>query len=123
MIEHPYITAPLLAVAVLVAFVCSIGLLVMRDAYQRMHFATPVVSVTILFITIAIWIEDPQWQARIKSALIALILFLMNAVLSHATARAIRLRQSDRLEISREENIPVVNEKGQPVAEPSEVRT
>ena len=120
MIHHPYITGALLGIAVLLAFLCSIGLLVMRDPYQRMQFSTPIVSIPILLITIAIWIEDGEWQARIKSALIALILFLMNAVLSHATTRAIRIREVGRLEICAEEAIPTVDENGKALAGPGE---
>ena len=120
MTHHPYITGSLLGVAVLLAFLCSIGLLVMRDAFQRMQFATPIVTISILLITIGIWIEDGEWQARIKSALIALILFLMNAVLSHATTRAIRIREVGRLEISAEEAIPTVDENGKALAGPGE---
>jgi monovalent cation/proton antiporter MnhG/PhaG subunit len=118
MIQHPYITGSLLAVVVILTFLCAVGLLVMRDPYQRMQFATPVVSIAILLITASIWIEDPHWQARIKSAMIALLLFLMNSILSHATARAIRLRDADHWPLSPEDQIPIVNDKGQPVAQP-----
>ena len=118
MMHHPYITGSLLGVAVLLAFLCSVGLLVMRDAFQRLQFATPIVTISIFLITIGIWIEDDQWQARIKSALIALILFVMNAVLSHTTARAIRIRDVERLEISAEESIPIVDETGRHLPSP-----
>ncbi|MBV8780439.1 MAG: monovalent cation/H(+) antiporter subunit G [Phycisphaerae bacterium] len=113
-VHHPWITGSLVGVAVLLAILCALGLAIMRDAYQRLHFTTPVVSISSLLIAIAVWLEDGDWQARIKVILIALILCVMNAILSHATARAVRIRNVARWEIKAEEAIPIVDEHGKP---------
>jgi monovalent cation/proton antiporter MnhG/PhaG subunit len=116
MAQHPIITGCLLGTAAALCIFCSIGLAVVRDSYQRIHFSAPVTSIAIVLITSAVWIEDSQWQARIKSALIAIMLFFMNSVLSHATARAIRLRKLEHWEVESDEQVPLLNERGDPIA-------
>jgi multisubunit Na+/H+ antiporter MnhG subunit len=48
--------------------------------------------------------------------LIAIMLFFMNSVLSHATARAIRLRKLEHWEVESDEQVPLLNERGDPIA-------
>ena len=91
--HHPYLTCILLSLAVGLALICASGLLVVRDVYQRMHFSSPITSWCIGLIAIAVWIEDHDPQARGKVIAVMLILFLMNSVLTHATARAVRVRR------------------------------
>lgn len=112
MTHHPIITGLLLGVAVALAIMCSIGLLVMRDAYQRLHFSAPVVTISMLLIVIAVFVEENDSQARIKSVLIFVLMLVMNSIVSHATGRAIRIRQLGQLAAKEEEKIPVVNDKG-----------
>ncbi|MGA2232250.1 MAG: monovalent cation/H(+) antiporter subunit G [Tepidisphaeraceae bacterium] len=112
MTHHPVITGSLLGVAVALAVICSIGLLVMRDAYQRLHFSAPVVTISMLLIVIAVFLEEPDAQARIKVVLIFVFMTAMNSVLCHATARAIRIRQVGGLAPLEREQIPVVPAKG-----------
>jgi monovalent cation/proton antiporter MnhG/PhaG subunit len=97
-LHHPFITGLLVWAAVALAVLCSIGIVVMRDPFQRLHFSAAVVSWSAPLLTIAVWLEDSDWQARLKAILITLILFWMNSILTHATARAIRLRQVKHLE-------------------------
>jgi monovalent cation/proton antiporter MnhG/PhaG subunit len=113
MAHHPIISGVLLGVAVAICLVCAIGVAIMRDAYQRLQFSAPVVTVAITLIVIAIWIEDAQWQSRIKATLIALILFFTNAILSHATARAIRIRNIGAWPPTAEEHIPIRKDHGE----------
>lgn len=106
--HHPVITTILLAAAALLCLLCAVGLFAMRDAFQRLHFSSPIASLAIFFFVVAIWLEDPDWQSRIKSALIALFLFFMNSVLSHATARAIHIRRTGHWPPSPDEHLPIV---------------
>ena len=112
MTQHPVITGSLLGVAVALAIICSIGLLVMRDPYQRLHFSAPVVTLSMLLIVIAVFIEEPDAQARIKVVLIVLFMTVTNSILSHTTARAIRIRQIGGLAPLEQEQIPIVQAKG-----------
>jgi monovalent cation/proton antiporter MnhG/PhaG subunit len=107
MSHHPHIIGVLLGLAVAIAIWCSLGLLIMRDAYQRLHFATPVVSLGTLLIAIAVFLENHDVGARIKIIFIGVILFCMNAVLSHATARAVFIRQLGHWIPQPKDKIPV----------------
>ncbi len=91
------IASVLVAVAVALAIVCSTGVAVMEDALQRLHFSAAVTSFSTGLIVAAVWLDDPNWQARLKALLIAVVLFVMNSVFSHSTARAIRVRESKQL--------------------------
>ncbi len=107
MTHHPIATGTLLALAVALAIVCSFGMAIMRDAFQRLHFSAPIVSFSSLFIVIAVFLEETQVQARLKVVLIAVLLFCLNAVLTHATAKATRVRKAGHWAIRPEEHIPL----------------
>jgi len=83
----------LLGLAVVVAVLSSIGIAVMRDPYQRLHFISPPASVSALLVTAAIFFGEKQKQAGAKAALVAFLLYFMNAVITHATARAHFVRE------------------------------
>lgn len=72
---------------------CSLGLVVMRTSYERLHFITPPAAVGSFLLTIAVFVAEPQIVAGLKTLVIAFLLIFSNAVVSHATARAIRIRQ------------------------------
>ena len=111
--HHPTIAAYLVGIAVALALACSLGVAVMRTALERLHFSAPLTSFGVALIACAVWIDDPNWQARLKVTLIAAIMFLMNAILSHATARAIRIRDDKRFEPLSSEHVPLVT-NGEP---------
>jgi monovalent cation/proton antiporter MnhG/PhaG subunit len=110
MTHHPLITGLLLGAAVALAIVCSIGLLVMRDAYQRLHFSAPVVTLSMLLICIAVFIEERDSQARIKVVLIYVLMLVMNSVLSHATGRAIRIRRTGHWDARQKAGVLLLND-------------
>ena len=107
MTHHPLVTAILLGLAVGLAVLCSFGMAIMRDAFQRLHFAGPIVWFSSLLIVIAVFLEESQAQARLKVVLIALLLLCLNAVLTHATAKSTRVRKLGHWEVRPEEHIPV----------------
>lgn len=107
-VHHPIVVGILVGIAVLLAIVCSVGVMVMRDAYQRMHFSAIVVTFSTLLIAAAVWVEEKDPQPRIKVILIGLILFVMNSVLTAATAKATRIHDQEHWEPHPEEQIPVI---------------
>lgn len=107
-VHHPIVIGILVGIAVGLAIVCSIGVMVMRDAFQRLQFTAVVVTFAMLLIAVAVWVEEKDPQARIKVVLIGLILFVMNSVLTSATAKAVRIHQKGYWEPHPEEKIPVV---------------
>ncbi len=83
----------LLVIAVLsVAFACT-GVLVMRDVYERLHYLAAPGTVGVVALAGAVFAEEGLGQAGLTVALVALVVLLSNAVLTHATARAARIRQ------------------------------
>lgn len=75
-----------------IALICSWLMLRMRDEYQMMHFISPPASVSAILITIAIFVQRGARPESFKAVFITLILLLMNSVVTHATARAFRIR-------------------------------
>ena len=82
----------------------------MSDAFQRLQFISPVVTISSFLLTAAIWIEEPDWQARLKILFIFLTLILMNSVLTTATAKAIRIRKLNRWSLARDEKIHLIGD-------------
>jgi multicomponent Na+:H+ antiporter subunit G len=87
------LVAALLVVGVGVTLASCVGVLVMRDAYDRLHFTAPATTIAPLAIAAAIVLEERLSAAGIKALLVALALLVTNPVLTHATARAARIRQ------------------------------
>ncbi len=95
-------TAGDVAVAALVVFgvgvevLCAIGLLVMRDPFDRLHYLGPASILGPLALAVAVLIDAHDVASRIKVVLIVLTLLIVGPVLTHATARAIQARQAGR---------------------------
>ena len=92
----------LLGFGVAIELACCVGVLVMDDAYDKLHYLGPA--------------ADPRARSRspprsssgspsprpaIKALLTAGLLIVASPVLTHATARALYIRQRDHLEPSR----------------------
>lgn len=78
--------------AVVTSLVCCLGIVLMKDLFERLHYMATVSTVATVALLAAVVIEQGWGQAAIKMSLIVIVLFLMNAVLTHATARAARVR-------------------------------
>jgi multisubunit Na+/H+ antiporter MnhG subunit len=91
------VVAVLVGVAVLVAVLSCVGVFVMRDPYDSLHFTAPASVLSPALIAIAVVMDEGIGsQAGIKSILVALLLIVLNTVLVHATARAARIRAAGR---------------------------
>jgi len=83
-----------LGLGVAVAIMSSIGILAMRDAYQRVHYVTPISLLTPVSIGIAILIQS-GWSSRSAQTWLAIgFMAIASPFLSHATMRAIRIRET-----------------------------
>ncbi len=83
----------LIALAVTVAVLCTIGLVAMRDAADRLHYVGPLTTVAPGLIALAIIVEDGVTsQAALKSLAIAVLMLLTSPIVSYATLRAIATR-------------------------------
>lgn len=84
----------LVGVAVTLNLLSAVGALVMKDAYQRLHYLAPPSSLCPLLLTIALFIGEPDHQAGFKMLLVLLLVNAINGVVTHATARAARIRDN-----------------------------
>ena len=100
-------SAASIAVVVLLVFgvdvelACCVGVLVMDDAYDKLHYLGPAAIVGPLAIAAAVVVQESFSQAGIKALLTAGLLIVASPVLSHATARALYIRQRDHVEPGR----------------------
>lgn len=85
----------LLAAGLAVLVIASVGLVVLDDAYARLHALGPVTTLGAAAVTAAIWVEQGATLASAKAGLVLLVLFATGPVLSHAIARAAR-REEER---------------------------
>jgi monovalent cation/proton antiporter MnhG/PhaG subunit len=90
--------AVLLTAGVAVELACCLGVLVMDDAYDKLHYLGPAAIIGPLAIAAAIVVRESLSQAGIKALLAAGLLIVASPVLSHATARALYIRQRDHIE-------------------------
>ena len=77
----------LLAVAVEVA--CAVGLLVLDNALDRLHFVGPATIVGPLAVAAAVWVEQGLDAASVKATLVLLLLVLSGPILSYVMARVV----------------------------------
>ncbi len=70
----------------------------MREPMQALHFLALPASLGIVAVALATWLQTGWSQVALKTTLIAAILLLFNSVVTHATARAFRLRALGHLE-------------------------
>jgi len=85
----------LLALGVTVELACCVGVLVMGDAYDKLHYLGPATIVGPVCIAAAVVVQQSLDQAGVKSLLTAGLLIVAGPVLTHATARAMSIRQRD----------------------------
>jgi multisubunit Na+/H+ antiporter MnhG subunit len=83
----------LLGLAVAIALGASLGVLLMRDAYQKLHFVTPAALVAPVLVALAVLVQTGLDENTGETCLALLFLAIGGPYLSHATMRAIRVRE------------------------------
>ena len=81
-----------LGIAVVMTWLCCLGILLMPTFYERLHYLAIVTTISAFSILIAVVIQEGWGQATLKTIFVCLVLLLINAVVTHATARAARVR-------------------------------
>jgi monovalent cation/proton antiporter MnhG/PhaG subunit len=82
----------LLVLGVLLQLFAVAGVVVMRDAFDRLHYAAAATTFGPFLIAGAILLEGSAGELDTKSVLVAVLLVVGNPVLTHATGRAARTR-------------------------------
>lgn len=93
----------LLGLAVLTVAAAALGVAVMPDAYARLHYITPAAVVAPVFVTLAIFVQEGL-DENTGETVVALVFMIAAApFLSHATIRAMRVRDRGDWRQPREE--------------------
>jgi multisubunit Na+/H+ antiporter MnhG subunit len=83
----------LLGLAVVLVLASSVGILVMRDTYQKLHFLTPLALIAPLVVGLAVLVRS-GWSENSSETWLALLFVLIGSpFLTHATIRAARIRE------------------------------
>ena len=97
--------AVLLGICAVTALICCLAVVVLPDYFERLHFMSTVTTISSGALLVAVVVKEGWGQATIKTILTFLVLLLINAVLTHATARARRVRERGHWEPDPEEHI------------------
>jgi multisubunit Na+/H+ antiporter MnhG subunit len=89
----------LLVLAVATEVVCVAGVVAGGDVYDRLHYAGATSAIAPFLVAAAVIVEEgtrsPSWNALF----VAFALFVLNAVVAHATARVARQRERGDVEL------------------------
>ena len=102
----------LLGLAVVTVLGASVGVLVMRDAYAKLHYVTPAALVAPVLVALAIFVQAGLYENTGETFLALAFMVIAGPYLSHATIRALRIREQGdwrlrpHLRESGEENEP-----------------
>jgi multisubunit Na+/H+ antiporter MnhG subunit len=83
----------LLGLAVLTVAGAALGVLLMRDAYQKLHFVTPAALVAPVLVALAVLLQMGLYENAGETCLALFFMVIAGPYLSHATMRAIRIRE------------------------------
>jgi multicomponent Na+:H+ antiporter subunit G len=104
-IQHALVIVLLLA-GVLVELVSCIGVLAMRHFYDRLHYVGPASTLGAMLIGSALLVQNGLKQQGVKSLMVVVLLVTISPVLTHATARAARIREFGRWVVLDDERAP-----------------
>jgi multicomponent Na+:H+ antiporter subunit G len=93
-------------IGVALNLIACLGVLVMRDTLERLHYTAPALLGAIC-IAVAVVIKDSFSLTGDKAILIALFLIVASPIVTHATARAARIDQRGDWRLSEAENVEV----------------
>lgn len=83
----------LLGVAAVIVIGAALGVLLMRDAYQKLHFVTPAALVAPFLVALAVLVQMGLQENTGETFLALGFMVVAGPYLSHATMRAIRVRE------------------------------
>lgn len=87
------IVPALLVFGILVELLCCVGLMAMKNPFDRLHAVAPANILPPIVFAAAIVIQEGISQAGIKAIMICIVLILVSPIVSHATARAAWMRE------------------------------
>lgn len=85
----------LLAVGVSAQLLCCLGVLVMRTTADRLHYVSAGYTVGPFFVLAALLVREQLSQIGLDSIAAVVLMFLVGPVVTHATARVVRMREEE----------------------------
>lgn len=86
------LTDVLLWLGVGLVLIACLGVMVMRSAYDRLHFSSPAI-LGVLCVAVAVLIQESFSQVADKAVLIAVLMLAASPLITMATGRATRVRE------------------------------
>ena len=96
----------LLGLAVAVVLMASLGVLVMRDVYQKLHFVTPISLIAPALVAVAVLVQQGCSENTVETWLALLFLYVAGPFLTHATIRAARIRKTGDWRLRNDDGAP-----------------
>jgi len=83
----------ILGIGVLATLLACVGVMVMPNVFDRLHYGSLASTIGASMIALSIVVREGWHAASVKALIVFVLLFVTNPVLTHATARAARIRQ------------------------------
>lgn len=100
----------LLGLAVVVVLASSVGVLVMRDVYRKLHFLTPLSLIAPVLVALAVLVQQGYSENTVETGLALLFLVIAGPFLTHATIRAARIRETGDWRLRSDDGAPTREE-------------
>lgn len=84
----------LLGLAVAIVLASAVGILVMRDVYQKLHYVTPAALVAPFVVGLAVLAQSGLTEDTAQTCLALVFIMIAGPFLTHATLRAARIKQT-----------------------------
>ena len=85
----------LLVLGVAAQLICTLGVLLMRDTFDRLHYASAGTTLGPLFIGTAVVVRETISAAGLSTIVAVALVFLLGSPLTVATARAAQRRREE----------------------------
>jgi monovalent cation/proton antiporter MnhG/PhaG subunit len=92
-LPHPVLETILLILLIVVCWIGALGMWRMREPMQALHYLSLPASIGGVCLVLAAFLQEGSSEISWKILLVAVILFAINSVGTHATARAFRSRE------------------------------
>lgn len=83
----------LLGLAVAVVLTSTLGIVAMKDPFDKLHYVTPAALIAPVLVALAVTVHEGWDEITTETWLTVLFVAATSPVLAHATARAARIRQ------------------------------
>jgi monovalent cation/proton antiporter MnhG/PhaG subunit len=87
------VAAVSIGLGIALILICCAGVLLMDDVFDKLHYLTPASVASPFLIALGILVHESFAVQSLKAMLVAFLFVLTSPILSHATARAARVRQ------------------------------